>query len=244
MAEKIVSIKSGKVIEKDGKDWVELIDQDDKTHRIFRSIQNNEGNWVHLDKEVDFLKSKIEAGEIEGVALKLNKEKKGTFWNVTGVEEVKDVLKKEALQQVTGGREASIEQQVAIKEVGENWRAGIFNETSPEVIAYQAWILDRLNGYLKGGKDVPNKVSTKETGRVSGERLGQGDREAGEFDEKGMKAALNRVKFTQKGVIIWLNQMFGIKETENPIDMMRQLNTKQLEVFLAEIKSREKEKVE
>lgn len=184
MAEKVISVKSGKVVEKDGKDWVEVVDQDDKTHRIFRGIQNSEGTWVHLDKEVDFLKSKIEAGEIEGVALKLNKEKKGTFWNVVGVEEVKNVLQKEALQQVTSEREASIEQQVAIKEVGECWRASKFEDTSPEVMAYQAWILDRLNGYLKGGKDVSNKVSTEKAGRDAGEGPGQGDRKGGDFDEE------------------------------------------------------------
>jgi len=187
MAEKIISVKSGKVVEKDDKNWVELIDQDDKTHRIFRSIQNNEGNWVHLDKEVDFLKSKIEASEIGGLALKLTKEKKGTFWNVTGVEEVKNVLQKEALQQVTSGREASIEQQVAIKEIGECWRAGKFTDSSPEVRAYQAWILDKLNGYLKGGKDVSNKVSTKETGQLPREEARQG---SGDFDEEWWLKAL------------------------------------------------------
>lgn len=100
MAEKIITCKEGKVAEKDGKDWVELVDQEDKTHRIFRSIQNNEGVWVHLDKEVDMLKGKIEDGSVNGLTLKLTKEKKGTFWNVIGVELVENVFVREAQKQV------------------------------------------------------------------------------------------------------------------------------------------------
>ena len=93
-------------------------------------------------------------------------------------------------------------------------------------------------------KDVSTKVSTEKAGRDTREGLGQGDREGGDFDEEGMKASLNRVGFTQKGITIWLNQMFGIVKTKDPMDMIRQLNEKQLEVLWTEIKSREKEKTE
>ena len=84
----------------------------------------------------------------------------------------------------SGNTNTSIEQQVAIKEVGECWRAGMFQIDEPLVTAYLAWILDKLDGYYKGGKDVSTKVSTEKTGRDTGEGLGQGDREGGEFDEK------------------------------------------------------------
>lgn len=100
MAEKIISVKEGKIVEKGGKDWAELIDQDDKMHRVFRSIQNSEGEWIHLDKEIDMLKAKIEDGTINGLGLKLTKEKKGQFWNVVAVETVENVFVQEALKQV------------------------------------------------------------------------------------------------------------------------------------------------
>lgn len=103
---------------------------------------------------------------------------------------------------------------------------------------------DKLHNYILGGEDVSDKVSTEKIRPDTREGLGQGDSEAGEFDEGRMKTALNRVKFTKKGIAAWLNQMFGIAKTQDPMDMIRLLNDKQLEVLWGEIKSREKEKTE
>lgn len=100
MTEKIITVKVGKVISQDDKEWIELTDQQDKTHRVFKSIQRDDGTWCHLEKEIDMLKSKIQDGSINGLGLKLTKEKKGQFWNVVAVEELKDTFLKKAKEQL------------------------------------------------------------------------------------------------------------------------------------------------
>ena len=100
--DKIISVKEGQIRAKEGgKSWIKLIDHEDKEHNIFPSTQDVEGKWIHLDKEIDMLTAKIEDETIGGLALKLTKEKKGKFWNVIAVEEVKDMFMKEALAKVT-----------------------------------------------------------------------------------------------------------------------------------------------
>ena len=147
--EKIINIKESKVIEKDDKDWVEITDQEDKRHRVFRSVQDNDGAWVHLDKEVDMLKSKIEDGTLNGLALKLTKQKKGNYWNVVGVELVKGIFEQQAVEKIqkqTGqDREDSIESQVAFKGMIELMVAGIIKPDSTEGTATINWALGRLN---------------------------------------------------------------------------------------------------
>ena len=147
--EKIISVKESKVVEKDNKDWVELTDAEGKLHRIFRSVQDDGGAWVHLDKELDMLKSKIEDGTLNGLALKLTKEKKGKFWNVVGVELVKDIFVAQAagkVQKQTGqDREDSIESQVAFKGMVELIVAGIIKLDSKEGRTTIDWALGRLN---------------------------------------------------------------------------------------------------
>ena len=147
--EKIISVKESKVVEKDNKDWVELTDAEGKLHRVFRSVQDDNGAWVHLDKEVDMLKNKIEDGTLNGLALKLTKEKKGKFWNVVGVELVKDIFVAQAAEKVqkqTGqDREDSIESQVAFKGMIELLVAGIIKPDSTEGRTTIDWALGRLN---------------------------------------------------------------------------------------------------
>jgi len=147
--EKIISVKESKVVEKDNKDWVELTDAEGKLHRVFRSVQNDDGAWVHLDKEVDMLKNKIEDGTLNGLALKLTKEKKGKFWNVVGVELVKGIFEQqtvEKIQKQTGqDREDSIESQVAFKGMIELLVAGIIKPDSIEGRTTIDWALSRLN---------------------------------------------------------------------------------------------------
>jgi len=82
----------------------------------------------------------------------------------------------------SGSTNDSIESQVAFKGMIELIVADKIAANSPTGIATIVWAITRL-----GGKDVPNKVSTKETGRVSGEEIGQG---SGGFDEEWWLSAL------------------------------------------------------
>jgi len=181
-------------------------------------------HWCKEHQQTFFKK-----GAMKGYAhpiLDENGEKTGQWCN-----EPKSEVESKPEPPRSGSTNDSIEAQVAFKGMIELIVADKIKVNDPTGIATMSWAIRRL-----GGKDVSNKVSTKDDRVVSGEGPG-----LGKFDEEGMKTALNRVHFTQKGVTVWLNQMFGIKKTENPTDMIRQLNEKQLEVLLAEIKSREGE---
>lgn len=46
---------------------------------------------------------------------------------------------------------SSIEAQVAIKEVGENWRAGKLEDNSQEVATYKNWIMSKLSNWSSMG---------------------------------------------------------------------------------------------
>ncbi len=81
-------------------------------------------------------------------------------------------------------KEASIEAQVAIKEIGENWRAGKLKDDDLLVVGYLIWLIDKLNykeaeGEIKtaqtiktantdGQTQVDDEVVADETDRVSG----------------------------------------------------------------------------
>lgn len=113
--EKYITVKEATAKAKDDNEWVELIDQEGKTHRVFSSLQNSEGEWLHFEKEIDILKGEIDDGSIVGLALKLTKEKKGKFWNIIAMEIVKDEFKKQAMAEVEDSREDSIEAQTSQK---------------------------------------------------------------------------------------------------------------------------------
>jgi len=98
--EKVVIISSGAIKNSNGKDWIELTDADGKAHRVFQSIQGENDEWVHLENEISMLKAKIEDGSITNLPLKLKKEKKGQYWNVVGVELVKDGIERQAIEKV------------------------------------------------------------------------------------------------------------------------------------------------
>lgn len=180
--EKIISVKSGEIIQKDDKEWVELADQEGKKHRVFPSMMGNDGIWVHLDKEIDMLKGKIESG-IEGLALKLTKEKKGMYWNVIGVEQVKDVFKQKAIAEVQAisidERQTSIEGQVALKEIGELIREDnahpenhIMGNHTKLVELYFIKLYDLMSKFVYGAKnaktteEIPDKEAVSEPSRV------------------------------------------------------------------------------
>ena len=142
MAEKIVTIKEVGEKEKGDNKWVECIDVEDKVHRVFRSMQKNDGTWARLEKEVDILKA-MECPQ----AVQVIKEKKGNFWNIIGVELVKDVLVQEAQKKVEDKSE-----QVRVKSMSLAYAKdlAVANLIEPGKIINWACIFgDYLNGNLE-----------------------------------------------------------------------------------------------
>jgi hypothetical protein len=84
MATNMITVKDVQEKSKDGSTWLELVDQNNRTHRIFRRVQDNEGNWHDLSTKYDMLRSS------ENKTLKLTTEQKGRFTNVVDVEAVEN----------------------------------------------------------------------------------------------------------------------------------------------------------
>ncbi len=82
MATSLITVKDVQERSKDGSTWLEIIDQENRTHRIFRRVQDNEGNWHDLSSKYDMLRNS------ENRTLKLFTEQKGRFTNVLDVEPV------------------------------------------------------------------------------------------------------------------------------------------------------------
>jgi hypothetical protein len=82
MATNLITVKGVQEKSKDGSTWLELTDQDNRTHRIFRRVQDNEGNWHDLSGKYDMIRNS------ENRSLRLTTEQKGRFTNVLDVESV------------------------------------------------------------------------------------------------------------------------------------------------------------
>ncbi len=82
MATNLITVKEVQEKSKDGSSWLELTDQENRTHRIFRRVQDNEGNWHDLSSKYDMLRNS------ENRTLRLTTEQKGRFTNVVDVEAV------------------------------------------------------------------------------------------------------------------------------------------------------------
>ncbi len=82
MATNIITVREVQEKSRDGSTWLELIDQDNRTHRIFRRVQDNEGNWHDLSTKYDMLRNS------QNRTLKLTTEQKGKFVNVIDVESI------------------------------------------------------------------------------------------------------------------------------------------------------------
>ena len=98
MLTNIITVKDVQEKSRDGSTWLELIDQKDRTHRIFRRVQDNEGNWHDLSSKYDMLRNS------QNRTLKLTTEQKGRFTNVVDVETVENVFTQEA-QRSTDNKE-------------------------------------------------------------------------------------------------------------------------------------------
>ena len=84
MATNMITVKDVQEKSKDGSTWLEIIDQNNHTHRIFRRVQDNEGNWHDLSTKYEMLRNS------ENRTLKLTTEQKGRFTNVVDVEAVEN----------------------------------------------------------------------------------------------------------------------------------------------------------
>lgn len=120
-------------------------------------------------------------------------EKSGQFWNVIDIlevdipgpqpsdrvlpqhQEVIDEAKKLGVRTPTT-RESSIEQQVAIKEIGECWRVGKLGDKDPLVMGYLVWLIDRLNYQEAKSETIKDNKGDTETQTESSDR--QDSREA------------------------------------------------------------------
>jgi hypothetical protein len=80
MSTSVITVKDVQEKSKDGSTWLELTDQDNHTHRIFRRIQDNEGNWHDLSSKYDMLRNS------ENRRLRLTTEQKGRFTNILDAE--------------------------------------------------------------------------------------------------------------------------------------------------------------
>ncbi len=82
MATDLITVRDVQEKSRDGSTWLELVDQEGRTHRIFRRVLDNEGNWHDLSNKYDMLRSS------QNRRLKLTTEQKGRFTNVLDVEPI------------------------------------------------------------------------------------------------------------------------------------------------------------
>lgn len=224
MSEKHIVVKEGKVVEQDGKEWIELVDHEDKKHRIFKAMQDSSGEWIHLDKEVDALKHKIENYSIEGQAYKLKKEKKGNFWNVIGIEEVKDALVKEALAKVVGSNDIVRNKSMALSYAKDLVTAGKIKIT--ELVEYaevgyrymigELTVEDSKVLKIMGGKSETTKVDKDnedtvepQKEEVSGDNRRDEDGETDRMQQVKRIEELNKVVKKSKK---WLKDNYGTSD--------------------------------
>ena len=145
--------------------------------KIYPAIQIDE-QWLHLeDRWSEFRNAQHKTYDIEQANVKAAK----GFWRpLIKAIEVKDIPQKQAIAQVQEQEQdntrVSIEAQVAIKEIGENWRIGKFVDTDKELEIYRIWIIDRLNKSLFGGKSEVSPPKEIQSSQTSVERQGEGER--------------------------------------------------------------------
>ncbi len=109
------------------------------------------------------------------------------YWNIQTLElatlEATPTPAQPTTQVRSQSTNASIEAQVAIKEVGECWRTDKMKGNEPEVMAYRAWIVDKLNTGEYNDKAIQENVGKDNKGMGLGEGGGPGRvfKDAGEL---------------------------------------------------------------
>jgi hypothetical protein len=86
MSTSVITVRDVQEKSKDGSTWLELTDQNNRTHRIFRRVQDNDGNWHDLSSKYEMLRKS------EKHTLRLTTEQKGRFINVLNVEQVENEI--------------------------------------------------------------------------------------------------------------------------------------------------------
>ena len=104
--------------------------------------------------------------------------------------------------------EAKKDERTAILEIGEGWRAGKLKDNEPEVLAYRAWLADKLS---TGGKDVKTPVEshTKQTSTTAQ----RGDDKSGieSVDwEQWLEEKIPLTGIVDEKWIGWLEKNFGV----------------------------------
>lgn len=105
MATDLITVRDVQEKSRDGSTWLELVDQEGRTHRIFRRVLDNEGNWHDLSNKYDMLRNS------QNRRLKLTTEQKGRFTNVLDVEPVAGAA---AAAGAPAGEATPEQQQVAV----------------------------------------------------------------------------------------------------------------------------------
>jgi len=151
------------------------------------------------------------------------------------------VIDKARREVATSPREQSIEQQVAIKEIGEDWRAGKLKDNDPLVVGYLIWLIDRLNfEEAKGETTQSNKDSQiAHQPQDEGAGPGQDNREALELQPKETERVKGFLKCIMandnniKSPRLWLS-------TEYAIPQDQPLTDKECEALYQTIKTKRK----
>lgn len=196
--EKIITVKSTEqAMAKNNTPYLKVTSQDDKTYSIF-----DQGLWNLFG---------------EGLAVKLGLEKKGNFWNVMSAESIEqaieEVSKIGARAPIT--REASIEQQVAIKEIGECWRIGKLKDNDPLVVGYLLWLIDRLNYEEAKSETTKDNKGDKETQGELADR--QDSRETTDGTVKNAGELFGWIMSKDpsiKAPRLWVQTEFGLSDKE------------------------------
>jgi len=133
--------------------------------------------WLHFeDRFEEFRNAKDKTYEIERANIKVDK---GYWKPVIKADEIKNVLKQEAIKEIQKGavdtRQASIEGQVAIKAIVDLWIAGKLTDKDREVEVTRLWLIDRLNKTFFGAEDAkeiktPDKVDSETLDSSRGEQ--------------------------------------------------------------------------
>ena len=160
----IISIKAISEELKDDKpyyiEW-EAVGADGKDIKVklYPSIKIGE-EWLHFEDRWDEFKGALNKSyDIERASIK---QEGNRVWKpVIKATEIKDVFQKKALEQVQANREQSIETQVAIKEVGEDWRTGKRKDSDALVIAREQWLMTHLRAEEEVKDDKTKEKSSK-----------------------------------------------------------------------------------
>lgn len=168
MATNLITVKDVQEKSKDGSTWLELVDQDNRTHRIFRRVQDNEGNWHDLSTKYDMLRNS------ENRTLKLTTEQKGRFTNVVDVEPVENAPAR-ASRKTTEDRDAECRLKTFTTAYAKDlavagkistdtilgWSELFYRYLQGEITVSD----DELNDILKKAKAVEEESTTAKTAR-------------------------------------------------------------------------------